>query len=630
MRFRPQFALSFLICLAWDAKITAARAAAAGSEQVAGTGEVLPPSSTAAANAGAAGSRFFATARDALSKMCAKRLCLQNLQKNGVPSTAHLPAGRDGKEWRSELRQRNLGLERSRTEVSTEQRESQLVVVEDLGKAARSSRSGRIRGAGGVVPMMPGPLTSEIFWRTAKRDSESDSVLGGFARTDEAVGKSVATDVVRSLAFGAQNGTRNSKNDPLTTTAKQDEGGRDGHRERDRRRPPAADARNGSLSMEDGLLFLGHEKDDLLNRGSGILSFLSPKQTTAVLGLSKEFAPSGNLGSRVTTAAKAQHKNDVALASRTESCADLFLQALREKVADRKPRDFWNTGIDGAGLDYLQGFVASDTKPEEGQPLIGSDIDWSVKLLMVMAGQTCNPLAAYRRVEDAEARAGLYHRRNLETGCHVTDIDFFREVLSFFHEDVADSVALKNPGGVEGENPTRKVVVWSPALTNSFGARENMALNPNQTELDGRCRLAMATELLFQRQMEVYEVMDFIVKHGYCLNPDSNSEIERQYRRSDPLNDNWHIFFRKLFRQFAQKWRRGSDGRDPRWSYDQFLWDWRTTHAKRFSTRSARRELCPSRPSECPLPKVLAKHHEKYGVTLPTEIEYDGRWTRSV
>ncbi|CAD7973670.1 unnamed protein product [Amoebophrya sp. A120] len=152
-----------------------------------------------------------------------------------------------------------------------------------------------------------------------------------------------------------------------------------------------------------------------------------------------------------------------------------------------------------------------------------------------------------------------------------------------------------------------------------------MARNPNPLILDRRCRVAMATEFLFQNYDLVYNSLPFPVKHGYCLNPELiNATDPRLWVtpvRREPLDENWYPFFRKMFRKFAKKWRSGSDGVGLRWSYDQLQWDWRSFHAQRLRDRGSYEKLLDKR---APLvPKRLTNSPKSYLVFYPSKI-YSG------
>ncbi|CAD7974058.1 unnamed protein product [Amoebophrya sp. A120] len=400
---------------------------------------------------------------------------------------------------------------------------------------------------------------------------------------------------------------------------------------------------------ERGLLLSGNStRTSLLNEKDGILSFLSPKEAVAVLQTSKKHtddveqeergaAPSISNASEnnsVKAASWEQYRHDSKLENRTESCEDLWLEILRERVGTKKPRDYWNTMVD-MGADYLEKFQAEVERPQE-----------EVRFLMTMARGMCSPARVYESVGDlAISIRSDYDSDKLRKGCHKSDRAFFREVLDFFHEEVSParlnartpSKRRKEKDGAtkRGEKDEKRkwVLTWNPPKAHAFSlapadfaAPVDMARNRRGRRiLDARCRLATATELLFQNYHAIYDQPRFPVKLGYCLSPELKPEpmsYRNAFVRTDPLDDTWHPFFRKMFRKFAQKWRAGSNGKNSRWSYDQFQWDWRSLHAKRLKNTGMFGKYLPGRKPR-PLPSILADNPERYSVSVPTKIDYE-------
>ncbi|CAD7929697.1 unnamed protein product [Amoebophrya sp. A120] len=364
-------------------------------------------------------------------------------------------------------------------------------------------------------------------------------------------------------------------------------------------------------NSEDGLMFSG---SNVLNdrKSDGILSFLSPKDVASMFMVNKLHSNTDEFGTKVASAAAVQAEQDRSLESRTENCEDLFLEVVRERIGNRKPRDYWNPQVDGHS-DFLAKFQ-NRVEPRRRKQ-IASETDWSVLLLMSMAAETCSPLRSYSTSENGSATLqDRYASENLQKGCHAGDKDFFREVLDFFHAKVSRLDRTSERG--------RHVVIWNPPQeANGFNgtlAARAIASNPNRDLLDSRCRLAMATELLFQRHAVVYDTPFFFVKHGYCLNsdPDANvSDVEDEYSRQDPIDAAWYTSFRRLFRTYARQWRTESDGVNLRWSYDQFQWDWRSHHAARLQNTSYydTRRKDDRRP-----PRILAANPGEFSVVIPT------------
>ncbi|CAD7927168.1 unnamed protein product [Amoebophrya sp. A120] len=344
--------------------------------------------------------------------------------------------------------------------------------------------------------------------------------------------------------------------------------------------------------------------------------------------------------------------------SRTESCEDLYLEVLREKVGTKMPRHFWNVFVD-RGTDYLEKFhtvVESQKQTSPGRqrrPL--RDTEWSVRFLMTMARETCNPSRTYESMESV--RYTILHEYDsdaLAKGCHKSDKAFFREVLDFFHQKVArsptrNSGAITSPSWWADSRPpldhlpyhtitTRsiidgKVVTWNPHPFEQFHNYKDMdsheidrhadwvlGPSPHVAVLDGRCRLVMATEFLFQNYDAVYQTLEYRVKHGYCLNPSLRETWSRtRYGPRELLDQDWHPYFRKMFRKFAKKWIAGSDGTDPRWSYDQFQWDWRSFHAKRLKNMAPYKQRVEG--GWGTFPEMLADNPERYFVAVHSKIE---------
>ncbi|CAD7946477.1 unnamed protein product [Amoebophrya sp. A120] len=395
---------------------------------------------------------------------------------------------------------------------------------------------------------------------------------------------------------------------------------------------------------EEALLMFGRSK--LLRETQGVLSFLAPTDVASWLQTSKSNADrKDTLNAKVRAAAIEQNKNDLLLENRTESCEDLFLEVLRDRLGKKKPRDFWNAGVD-KGKDFLKDYrkrIEEDDDPiEEPQILSESGTTWSVRLLMTMAAETCNPAAGHLQTQNRMfSMRENYGKRKLSKGCHRNDISFFREVLDFFHEDVRSRRPHKTSlrpdsaasGGVAAETSSakqRKLVVWNPPRARAFYWGRNtrravdMASNPHRELLDARCRLAMATELLFQKHTEVYETRDFQVKIGYCINPFVEYWVGAEYEYglsvAEEIREDWHPNFRKLFRKYAKRWRDGSDGVDLRWSYEQFQWDWRTFHAKRLRDTTAYNS---KKRGGKPVPEILAANPGRFLVVNPTRIADD-------
>ncbi|CAD7927170.1 unnamed protein product [Amoebophrya sp. A120] len=139
-----------------------------------------------------------------------------------------------------------------------------------------------------------------------------------------------------------------------------------------------------------------------------------------------------------------QYRHDSQPENRTESCEDLFLEVLRERVGAKLPEDYWNRQID-MGVDYLEHFLLEMDRNQNARTLHPPERttspggkqkqDWTVYLLMTMATETCGPTVPHRRA-DTTNKWLLYSSKALATGCHRNDRTFFREVLDFFHEDV--------------------------------------------------------------------------------------------------------------------------------------------------------------------------------------------------
>ncbi|CAD7973674.1 unnamed protein product [Amoebophrya sp. A120] len=378
-------------------------------------------------------------------------------------------------------------------------------------------------------------------------------------------------------------------------------------------------------SSEPALMMFGNQQ---LNANEGILSFLSAADAGALLNASKLHSQKDAEGKKVAVAALAQNTDDRTLANRTESCEDLFLEVLREKVGTKLPRDYWNADID-LGRRHLQSFQRMIEGPESAAP--PNLTPWSVRLLMTMARETCNPATAYQYdFGSALVVPRKYSSTALSSGCHKNDRGFFREVLEFFHENAPEnrkSIAsrLRRTG-----TDSAKLVKWTPPETLAFSratddsrlSRVNMALNPNQGALDSRCRLAMATEFLFQKEDDVYNV-EFPVKYGYCLNPwDYFGGSRNRFMLEDPIDEGWYPYFRRVFRQFKRKWRAGSDGTKLHWSYNQFQWDWRSCHAKRLGALATHKFL--ERMNKPPkLPAMLAARPADFLVAKPSKIADD-------
>ncbi|CAD7974060.1 unnamed protein product, partial [Amoebophrya sp. A120] len=192
-------------------------------------------------------------------------------------------------------------------------------------------------------------------------------------------------------------------------------------------------------SLEDGLM-LAATKDSLLNHSDGILSFLSPKDTASLLQVSKLHSQKDALGAAAATAAIAQDQKNRMVEARTESCEDLFLEVLRERVGQRKPNYYWNQETDG-GFDFLRKFQRVVEFPDNKREP-PSQTEWSVLLLMTMAAETCNPATWHGFTDNVKGNLrSRYGPQNLRHGCHAADRDFFREVLDFFHEGVADAAS---------------------------------------------------------------------------------------------------------------------------------------------------------------------------------------------
>ncbi|CAD7960286.1 unnamed protein product [Amoebophrya sp. A120] len=387
------------------------------------------------------------------------------------------------------------------------------------------------------------------------------------------------------------------------------------------------------MGAEAGLMFSGERK--LLNENQGVLSFLSAQDVGKLLQSTK-----AGFGGKVAAAAHAQHHNDTSLESRTESCEDLFLEVLRERVGAKRPEDYWNRQID-MGVDYLEHFLLQMDRDQNDRTLHPPQTatspggkqkqDWTVYLLMTMATETCGPAVPHRRA-DTTNKWLLYSSKALAKGCHRNDRTFFREVLDFFHEDVPVHRRSVMTRLLKRETQS-KAVVWNPPRTNAFARQRaaggppvqlvDMSLNPNQKTLDGRCRLAMATEFLFQKPSRVYERL-FPVRLGYCLNKsaelsdDNGARPFAHFFHDDPLrlDAQYYPAFRKMFRKLAGRWRSQSDGSDLGWSYDQLQWDWRSFHGKRLKHTFEYTGKYPIRP----VPKMLDNRPADFLVKFPTKI----------
>ncbi|CAD7960520.1 unnamed protein product [Amoebophrya sp. A120] len=394
------------------------------------------------------------------------------------------------------------------------------------------------------------------------------------------------------------------------------------------------DLRSSLARVEAGLMLSGRP-GGLLNEQQGALSFLSAQDVGSFLQASKRYSQQDMFGPGVAAAAIAQHTHDRSIENRTESCEDLFLEVLRENVGTKMPRDFWNTDVD-RGLDYLKYFQL-ETQRESGAAVHApdrpaADTEWSVWLLMKMAMETCNPGNAYKR--GGTTSWWMYTSKVLSKGCHKSDRNFFREVLEFFQEDAP----MENKSGTQRLRErwagTSKLVLWNPPKTRSFPGQRStpwadeppqpvdMSLNQNRSPVvDRRCRLAMATEVLFQNPSSVYG-LQFPVKLGYCLNPWNLDAAPRRphsgFFLTDPMkmDSEWHPYFRRMFRRFADRWRSRSNGVSKRWSYDQFQWDWRSFHGKRLKYTWWYKHLF----KEGRDPQILNENPADYLVEVPTKV----------
>ncbi|CAD7953034.1 unnamed protein product [Amoebophrya sp. A120] len=399
--------------------------------------------------------------------------------------------------------------------------------------------------------------------------------------------------------------------------------------------PPAKPHFLGDLSATEPGIILAASRTQSLNQSDGILSFLNAADAAVFLQSSRSHSqkdPSG-AGAKLATAVREQHDKDTALARRTENCEELFLEVLREKVGDKRPADYWNAEIDG-GCDYVKYFQSQvQRKPVQTgdqQQLPPSKMEWSVLFLMAMAVKTCDPPS-----EVAESMlpnyhpwgyADIYRPETLRRGCQESDRAFFREVLNFFHEDAPAKGACRYRKSSSCKQVTsRRLVVWNPPGTVLTKGRisgwgrlqpKSIATSRHYEKFDGRCRLAMATELLFQKHSKIYgSRAQYHAKHGYCLNHEYifdalPGDIESYYNFEDPIDRNWHPLFRRMFRKFADKWRRQSDGTSPLWSYNQFQYEWRRAHGERDGSAGF---------PEMPSPAWLAKKFLIANAARPTQ-----------
>ncbi|CAD7973675.1 unnamed protein product, partial [Amoebophrya sp. A120] len=515
MRFRRQLLLLFSNCL--RALETEIRAEAVASGQLAGTRAVLPPSAFATAKPHhSSGRHFLATVRDAiLQKTCSRR---RRPKQDKVEGAVGGPvAERGGEERRTELRQRTVGPEqRNAGHSCSESRDSQAGNTSKPGCSTGGRKWSRTAPATSFVSMIPGPETSEIFSTSSKSHDFSTSSEA----TQPVEGADGDAVMPRTEKTVANEGTRDSSSGDLVACPRT----MMGQKGRKASNPVSNTGLLGQPTLrERGLLLSGNStRTSLLHEKDGILSFLSPKEAVAVLQTSKKHtddveqedrgAPSTSNASEnnsVKAAAWEQYRHDSKLENRAESCEDLWLEVLRERVGTKKPRDYWNPQVDGHS-DFLAKFQCRLDSPRRRKQTAG-ETDWSVLLLMSMAAETCSPLRSYSTSENETAiLQDRYASENLQKGCHAGDRDFFREVLDFFHAEVSRSDRTSEKG--------KHVVIWNPPQeTNGFNgtlAARAIASNPNRGLLDSRCRLAMATELLFQRHAVVYDTPFFFVKHG--------------------------------------------------------------------------------------------------------------------
>ncbi|CAD7960510.1 unnamed protein product [Amoebophrya sp. A120] len=395
--------------------------------------------------------------------------------------------------------------------------------------------------------------------------------------------------------------------------------------QQDPRVPPAQPHFLGDLSAAEPGLILAGSRTQSLNESDGILSFLNAADAALFLQSSRSHSqkdPSG-AGAKLATAVREQHDKDTSLARRTENCEELFLEVLREKVGEKRPADYWNAELDG-GYDYVKYFQTQvqrkPTQTGNQQQLPPSEMKWTVLFLMAMAAKTCDPPSALAETilpnHHPWGYADTYSAEKLRRGCQKSDQAFFREVLNFFHEDAPAKGACKYRKSSSSCKQVTggRLVVWNPPGTVLTKGRVlgwgrtlpiRIARSRHYEKFDSRCRLAMAAELLFQKHSKIYGSRGpYHAKHGYCLNHEyildaaHPNDIESYYHFEDPIDRNWHPLFRRMFRKFADKWRRQSDGTSPLWSYNQFQYEWRRAHGER-----------PGSPGfpEMPSPAWLAK-----------------------